>query len=211
MQMDSDPRDVPLPYWQVNIAPENRLDDCPVALQNLSDKDIGIIGTRDEDYHVQTWDEVVDIVRTSRLQDFRRWPSELRRYREFIWQLKHVWGSVLDYMLSERLHWKVPITPRSSTPFECEEDFKILFNDWPYGIDERIVHLVVWTKFELRDDAETVAEIERFIEKTFSSKVAKDKVSDDSLKLVKVWGNDTDMSIASLVHQPTTPQIYPHY
>lgn len=184
MKMDSDPGHVPLPYWQVNIAPENRQDDCPVALQNLSDKDIGIIGTRDEDYHVQTWDEVVDIVRTNRLQDFRRWPSELRRYREFIWQLKQEWGSVMEYMLSERLHWKVPITPRSSRPFECEEDFQILFNDWPYGIDERTVHLVVWTKFELRNDAETVAEIERFIERAFAPEVAKDKVSDVSSKLV---------------------------
>lgn len=188
MKMDSDPEDGPLPYWQVNIAPEDRQDDCPVALQTLSDKDIGIISTRDEDYRVQTWDEVVDIVRTNRLQDFRRWPSDLRRYREFIWRLKHEWGSVMDYMLSERLHWRVPITPRSSRPFEYDDDFQILFNDWPYGIDEQIVHLVVWTKFQLGDGAETVAEIERFIERTFSPGVAKDKVSvmPSSKLLVKI-------------------------
>lgn len=35
------------------------------------------------------------------------------------------------------------------------EDVKILYNDWPYGIDPAIVHLVVWTKFELEDDPET--------------------------------------------------------
>lgn len=186
MKMDSGPGHAQLPYWQVNIAPEDRQDDCPVALQNLSDKDIGIIGSRDEDYCVQSWDEVVDIVRTNRLQDFRRWPSELRRYREFIWRLKHEWGSVMEYMLSERLHWRMPLTPRGSRPFEYEEDFQILFNDWPYGVDERIVHLVVWTKFELRDDAETVAEIERFIERTFSPGVAKDKVSDASSKSVRI-------------------------
>ncbi|KAJ4394577.1 hypothetical protein N0V93_003796 [Gnomoniopsis smithogilvyi] len=174
--MGSNPDPSPLPFWHVNIAPENRQEDCPAALQQLSEKDIGIIGTRDEDYRIQTWDEVVDIVRSNRLQDFRRWPSDLRRYREFVWRLNQEWGSVMEYMLSERLHWTVPITPRSSRPFEHEEDFKILFNDWPYGIDKRIVHLVVWTKFDLREDAETVAEIEQFLERTFLTKVAKDKL-----------------------------------
>jgi len=37
----------------------------------------------------------------------------------------------------------------------CSEDIKILFNDWPYGLDTRIKHLVVWVKFELEEDPET--------------------------------------------------------
>lgn len=188
----------PLPFWQVNIAPEHRQNDCPPALRNLSAKDVGIIGTRDEDYHIQTWDEVVDIVRSNRLQDFRRWPTDLRRYREFIWRLNQEWGSVMEYMLSERLHWTVPVTPRSSKPFEHEDDFKILFNDWPYGIDKRIVHLVVWTKFDFAEDAETMAEIEKFLERTFLTKMAKDKVSDALAKRSNCV--DTDMIIAALVH-----------
>lgn len=32
---------------------------------------------------------------------------------------------------------------------------KTIYNDWPYGIDSRIVHLCVWTKFPLPDDPET--------------------------------------------------------
>lgn len=169
---------VPLPFWQVNMAPKDRTDDCPIYLQTLSDKDIDIIGTRNEDYRIQTWAEVVDIVSTKRLQDFQRRPIDLRRYREFVWRLNHEWsGGVVEYMLSERLHWTLPIAPRSSRPFGHEEDFKILFNDWPYGIDGRIVHLVVWTKFELGDDAKTAAEVERFVDRTFSTRVAKDRVS----------------------------------
>jgi hypothetical protein len=35
------------------------------------------------------------------------------------------------------------------------EDIRILYNDWPYGVEEGIVHLVVWTKFELEDDPAT--------------------------------------------------------
>jgi hypothetical protein len=60
-----------------------------------------------------------------------------------------------------------------------QDDYKILLNDWPYGIDARIVHLVVWTKFELpsqpvtREDpdgdltSEIRKQIESFVEKTF--------------------------------------------
>lgn len=31
-------------------------------------------------------------------------------------------------------------------------DLRILYNHWPYGIDTKIIHLVVWTKFDLEDD-----------------------------------------------------------
>lgn len=54
----------------------------------------------------------------------------------------------------------------------------ILCNDWPYGIDPDIVHLVVWTKFELEDDEETGLctaksrqEIDDYVQKTFAPKV----------------------------------------
>lgn len=173
-----EPAGLPLRWWQVNIPPEERETECPEPLRNLSAKDRDIIGTRDEDYHPQTWDEVVDIVRTDRLGDFRRWPSDLRMYRQYIWWLNREYGSVLRFILGERLHWPEPVVPRGSRPFECEDDFRILWNDWPYGLDKRIVHLVVWTKFGLKDDAQTEAEIDRFVAKTFSSGVAKDKVSE---------------------------------
>ena len=32
---------------------------------------------------------------------------------------------------------------------------KILLNDWPYGVDPRITHLVVWTKFGFEEDPNT--------------------------------------------------------
>ena len=73
--------------------------------------------------------------------------------------------------------------PRGSRPFEYEDDVRILWNDWPYGIDDQIVHLVVWTKFELAEDEVTGdltdaarAEIDAFVDATFSSSVPKDRV-----------------------------------
>lgn len=178
-----------LPYWQVNIPSEDRQEKCPEFLRDISDKDMRIIGTPDDEYRVQTWPQVVDIIRTGRLADFQRWPSELRRYRQYTWDLKRAHGSVMNFMLRERLGWSEPAVPQGSKLFECQEDFKILMNDWPYGLDKRIVHLVVWTKFDLPDDRETEAEIQAFVNKTFSASVSQDKVSDctplagDRLKL----------------------------
>lgn len=63
------------------------------------------------------------------------------------------------------------------------EDIRILYNDWPYGIEEGVVHLVVWTKFELEDDPATDdltprarQEIEDYVTRTFRSRVPSDQV-----------------------------------
>lgn len=63
------------------------------------------------------------------------------------------------------------------------DDIRILYNDWPYGVDTDIIHLVVWTKFELEDDPATdeltphVREaIERYVLRTFCSRVPADQV-----------------------------------
>jgi hypothetical protein len=32
---------------------------------------------------------------------------------------------------------------------EYEDDVKVLYNDWPYGLVDGIVHLVVWSKCNL--------------------------------------------------------------
>jgi hypothetical protein len=171
-----------LPYWQTNIPEDERPEECPEFLRNLSAKDVGIIGTPDDEYHVMTWPEVQKIITDNRLDLFRRVPSDLRRYLGYTWKLKQDHGSVMNFVLNERLHWEAPITPRGE-PFEHEEDIKILWNDWPYGLDERIVHLVIWTKFDLKEDPVTLdltdnarTEIDNYVGKTFGS-ISKDNVS----------------------------------
>lgn len=71
-------------------------------------------------------------------------------------------------------------------------DIKILYNDWPYGIDERIVHLVVWTKFDLPDDPSTKelasdmrAQIDDYVDKTFCQAVPKENVSSKTAMLLR--------------------------
>lgn len=59
-----------------------------------------------------------------------------------------------------------------------KDDIQILYNDWPYGIDKSIVHLVVWTKFAIEVDPVTTdmtpesrKHVNDWVEKTFRSQV----------------------------------------
>jgi hypothetical protein len=179
-----------LPYWHVNVPEAERTEECPEFLRNLSPKDEGIISTPDEQCNVITWPEVRKIVADNRLGAFQRLPSGLRRYLGFIWKLKQDYGSVMNFILNERLRWQAPPVPKGR-PFELDEDIKILWNDWPYGLDTRIVHLVIWTKFELEDDPATDdltdkarKEINDYVKQKFGSQLSEDNVSRDSPLIV---------------------------
>jgi hypothetical protein len=172
-----------LPYWQVNVPPSQREATCPPFLANLSAKDLAIISTLDASYRTITWPEVRQIIAENRIDTFQRVPSDLRRYLAYNWMLKKEYGSIMEFVLSQRLGWKEPIRAEGK-PFEKDSDIKILFNDWPYGIDKKIVHLVIWTKFELEDDpltddltAKARKEIDDFVDEMFGRKVGRDNVS----------------------------------
>ncbi|TVY75940.1 N-acetylglucosamine-induced protein [Lachnellula suecica] len=171
-----------IPYWQVNVPAAQRSEKCPEFLATLNQKDIGIISTPDDEYHILTWPEVQRIIAGNRLDLFQRIPSDLRRYLEYNYKLKREYGSVMNFVLTQRLGWTEPIKA-AGKPFEKEEDLKILWNDWPYGIDEKIVHIVVWTKFELEDDEATGdltdqarGEIEGYVGRVFGDTVGKENV-----------------------------------
>jgi hypothetical protein len=180
-----------LPYWQINVPPSLRTTECPAFLAHLNPKDMGIISTPDSEYHILTWPEVQHIIATNRIDLFQRIPSELRRYLAYNYDLKQKYGSVMEFVLQKRLEWKEP-TKAEGKPFEKELDVKVLWNDWPYGIDERIVHLVVWTKFELEDDPATDdltvqarGEIDAYVDEVFGKKVGKENVS----LVLGTWGD----------------------
>ncbi|KAL8835982.1 MAG: hypothetical protein Q9170_003105 [Blastenia crenularia] len=120
----------------------------------------------------------------NRIDRFVRVPSDLRRYLEYNSKLKKEHGSVMEFVLKERLRW-TDLTPKDTVPFSdpATDDIKVLYNDWPYGIDERIVHLVVWTKFDLPDDPDTKEltaamrqDIDSYVDRTFRQVVPKENV-----------------------------------
>lgn len=172
-----------LPYWLVNVPRDQWPTSCPPYLQNLSIKDTEIISTPDSEYHVLTWREVREIIAANRLDLFQRVPSELRRYLAYNWQIKQEYGSVMQFVLSQKLGWQHPVRAEAP-PFKSPNDLKVKWNDWPYGIDERIVHLVVWTKFDLEEDPITGdltdaarKEIDDYVKRTFCERVEKENVS----------------------------------
>lgn len=171
-----------LPYWQVNVEEHERTAECPEALLYVNDKDRSIISTPNSEYTPQTWSQVVGFVESNHLELFKRWPSDLRRYRVFIHKLHKQYGSVTRFLLAKRLEWEAPVTP-AGAPFENPEDIKILCNDWPYGLDSRIVHLVVWTKFRIENDPDTDdmtdqarKQVDAFVTRTFRSQVPSENV-----------------------------------
>ncbi|KAL7817812.1 hypothetical protein V8C26DRAFT_62513 [Trichoderma gracile] len=174
---------LPLPFWHVNVPEHARTPQCPPFLLDLSPKDLRTVSTPDADYRPQSWDDVCRLVRANSLERFQRVPSHLRRYKAFTYRLARTHGSIADFVLRERLRWDVPVVPRGKAPFQCADDVKILFNDWPYGLDKRIVHLVVWTKFELKASSatgdltdEARKEIDDFVAKTFRSRMPDNQV-----------------------------------
>jgi hypothetical protein len=93
------------------------------------------------------------------------------------------YGTVSKFIMAERLNW-TPVDDTSSkgpvfhcesaVPFENERDYKILPNDWPYGLADGITHIIVWLKTRLESEPvrgdlteESRRLVERYIEKTF--------------------------------------------
>jgi hypothetical protein len=158
-----------LPYWQVNVPTDQRSTECPDFLKDANEKDQTILATPDSEFRRLSWPEVQKLIQTNRVDLFQRVPSDLRRYKAYTARLKQQYGSVMNFVMAERLKWQdlLPQGEPFSNPGKITTtclpavrsltlaigDIKILLNDWPYGIDTRIVHLVIWVKFQLEEDA----------------------------------------------------------
>lgn len=95
---------------------------------------------------------------TNNLSILKRIPSDLRRYMKWTSEIKAQYGSMTQYILTHRLPkaWgQPPFKPTSPTPFESTDDYRVLLNDWPYGLDPGITHIVVWSRSLIAVDSET--------------------------------------------------------
>ncbi|KAK3075128.1 hypothetical protein LTR53_001812 [Teratosphaeriaceae sp. CCFEE 6253] len=145
----------PSTFWNTNLPPAQHTRTCPpyLAYAFTNAKDRAILATPDTAYTRQTWPEVQKLIADNRLDLFQRVPRDLRLYKEYCARLVEEYGSVMEFVMRERLGWQ-DLSPRGE-PFEHASDHTILLNDWPYGLDARIVHVVVWTKFALPSDPAT--------------------------------------------------------
>jgi hypothetical protein len=111
----------------------------------------------------------------------RRSPRELRNYILWYSAVAKQYGSVAEFVRRERLTWEYPIVARDAALFEHPDDYKIIRNDWPYGLAEGITHLVIWSKVRIPIDpgtslptTEAAAAIETFLRRIFDKGLGAD-------------------------------------
>ena len=139
----------------------------------MNAKDQEVLSTPQSDYSLMTWEELSGYVAKNRLDIFQRTPLDLRKYRAFNYKVIQQYGSIMNFIQTVKLKWPSPIVAKGAA-FEFDEDVCVQYNDWPYGIDPEVVHLVVWTKFSLEEagvegdlsDAER-KRIDNYVEETF--------------------------------------------
>lgn len=105
-------------FWNTNMPPHLHMQNCPSFLQYAfgHDKDRDMLSTKDSEYHRTTWPEVKQIIGDNRLDLFLRVPSGLRRYREYCVELIEQYGSVMAFVMQERVKWE-DVRPKGG-PFE---------------------------------------------------------------------------------------------
>ncbi|KAM0474373.1 hypothetical protein ACHAPX_007710 [Trichoderma viride] len=134
----------------------------------LTEVDKWVLSQSDEDYKLHDWDDLRHII-------------DLRRYIAWTTETKAQYGTITEYILQNRLPkaWGLPpFVPESQVPFDAASDFKVLLNDWPYGLTPEITHIVVWSRTPIPTDPETGdlttesrAQVENFVKTFFIDKL----------------------------------------
>ncbi|KAH8690172.1 hypothetical protein BGW36DRAFT_307258 [Talaromyces proteolyticus] len=163
---------------------------------NLTEVDRQVLALTDDEFVYHDWDELKDIIGRNDLGALRRAPSDLRRYIAWTDSIKSSFGGITNYICQRRLHWTTSSNPdiasipwANATPFADASDYKILRNDWPYGLTPDIAHIVVWSKTPIAakpDTGEATDEskalIEAFVDRTFVQRLQRDPVCEGMAK-----------------------------
>lgn len=118
-----------------------------------------------------------------------------------------------NFICQKRLHWVSPddlensLKPINATPFENPEDYKILYNDWPYAVPHDVTHLVVWLKTPLASAPDgnllpaARVRVQGFVDETFVSPIKAKRGFSDGDTLVLWFKNWSALqSVGSLEH-----------
>ncbi|KAK1564194.1 uncharacterized protein LY79DRAFT_530380 [Colletotrichum navitas] len=127
----------------------------------LSDEDIRVLRGRSDKPGPHTWEEIKSVIAAGEMGQLRRSPQDLRNYIVWHAEIRKTHGSVLEYVRREKLRWPKHITPCDDLPFSHTNDWKVIWNDWPYDVADGIMHLVVWSKCRIEVTADSGLPTER--------------------------------------------------
>lgn len=174
-------------------------EDSPIPLTAVDRHNISIT---DNEFTPHTWENLKEIIGSNKLEKLVRWPSDTRRYMKWTADTKKEYGSIMNFVTKERLKWTPTNTPgtamtfdfESPIPFENVNDYKTMPNDWPYGLDQGISHLIVWLKNRLEIQPppgdltpKGRAQVNAFIDKEFVKPVAELTGEGDNVIWFKNW------------------------
>ena len=121
----------------------------------------------------------------------------------YVSQERLLWGPVSDAVSSSQAN--KALIPRNPVPFADDADYKILRNDWPYGCDPGIHHLVVWMKTRVPvnpEDGSLVESsremIDAFVRDKFAQRLLDLGQGKDQVQWFKNW--TALQSVAALEH-----------
>lgn len=140
-----------------------------MSLASISERDARILAN--DHYEPLSWERCKEIVQIDDMTLFTRSPQQLREYLAAKEEFKN-YGGTAEFIVKHRLEWADNLKSSGKGFLEDKSDVKILQNDFPYGLEPGIRHIIVWSKVRCATDenqrptVETKKAIENFIEKS---------------------------------------------
>jgi hypothetical protein len=165
----------------------------------------------DAEFTPHSWSNLHSLISAGRLEDLKRWPSALKAYLAWTAHVKEKYGTIMAYLLQQRLHWDpvddgsgaLTFNAKSATPFTDPADFLILRNDWGYAFEQGIRHIVVWLKQRLPvDEGGALSEDGKRLVRDFVKKEFREKAGETEEGSKVIWFKNTTnlQSVRSLEH-----------
>jgi hypothetical protein len=108
-------------WWNTNLPLTEQTPTCPSYLLYAThhQKERSNLATPDALFTRKTWPQVRSLIAANRLDQFTRVPSELRQYRKWTEKIVRENGSMMRFILEERLGW-VGLQGEAEGRFGCK-------------------------------------------------------------------------------------------
>ncbi|PRT53269.1 N-acetylglucosamine-induced protein 1 [Wickerhamiella sorbophila] len=139
-----------------------------MSVASIIERDAKILAN--DHYEPLSWEQCREIVQKDDMTLFTRSPQQLREYLAAKEDFKK-YGGTAEYIVKYKLKWADKLQSSGKGFLEDKSDIMILQNDFPYGLEPGIRHIIVWSKVPCATDdnqrptAATKHQIEQFIQK----------------------------------------------